>query len=385
MKLGIVCHSTVGGSGTIATELGRALVRHGHSVHIIARSKPPGLRDAVEPVTFHAAEASEYPLFSSPHEALVLATRIAEVALRERLDLIHVHYALPHALSAYLAREMLRGIHPLPVVTTLHGTDVTGAGNDASYKAVTQFGIEKSDGVTAVSTFLAQACLENFQLHNVRVIPNFVDVQRFRPGAAMLNLREQLKPHGEKLLIHVSNFRPIKRASDCVKIFAGVARKLRSRLLMVGNGPDLGSAQAMAHSLGVQDDVIFVGEQSDVVDYLAQADVLLLPSESEAFGLAALEAMSCGVPVVGSRVGGLPEVVRDSLCGYLLPMSDVSQMSDKVLEIFENEQLANSLGAFGRSIALEQFAADRIVPLYLEYYREVIAQFGPHPGSVGAY
>ena len=376
MKIGITCYATYGGSGIVGSELARELVRLGHTVHIIARSLPTRLTELSDDLQFHEVEALNYPLFEAPHYTLALAVKQAEVASREKLDLLHVHYAIPHSISGYLAREMLRGKHTLPIVTTLHGTDITLVGSDRSYLEVTRFAIAASDGVTAISKFLSRETCRQFGLPDIRVIPNFVDVEHYvrREGCA---LRWRLAPAGEKLLVHVSNFRPVKRVLDCVEIFARVAKQTPSRLIMVGDGPDAGAAAARAAELGLSNDVVFVGKQPRIGDYLSIADVLLLPSETESFGLSALEAMSCEVPVVASRVGGLPEVVDEGVSGFLREVGDVDAMAEAVLRIVSDEALQSSMGRAGRKVAVEQFTTDRIIPQYLDYYREVIEAFDP--------
>ncbi len=376
MKIGITCYATYGGSGIVGSELARELVRLGHTVHIIARSLPTRLTELSDDLQFHEVEALNYPLFEAPHYTLALAVKQAEVACREKLDLLHVHYAIPHSISGYLAREMLRGRHALPIVTTLHGTDITLVGSDRSYLEVTRFAIAASDGVTAISKFLARETCRQFGLPDIRVIPNFVDVENYvrREGCA---LRWRLAPAGEKLLVHVSNFRPVKRVLDCVDIFARVAKQTPSRLIMVGDGPDAGAAAARAAELGLTNDVVFVGKQPRIGDYLSIADVLLLPSETESFGLSALEAMSCEVPVVASRVGGLPEVVDEGVSGFLREVGDVDAMAEAALRIVTDESLQSRMGRAGRKVAVEQFTTDRIIPQYLDYYREVIEAFDP--------
>ena len=376
MNIGITCYPTYGGSGVVGSELGMELARRGHTVHFIARALPTRLTELSERIQFHEVNALAYPLFESPHYTLALAVNMAEIARREKLDLLHVHYAIPHSISGYLAREMLRGRHPLPVITTLHGTDITLVGSDPSYLAVTRFAIAQSDGVTATSQHLARATCDSFELPGVRVIPNFVDVDYYR-RSGLRELRARLAPAGEKLLVHVSNFRPVKRITDCVEVFARVARAIPARLVMVGDGPDAGAARALAERLGIAGDVAFVGAQPRIVDYLSVADLLLLPSETESFGLAALEAMSCAVPVVASRVGGLPELVDDGVSGRLLPVGDVAGMAAAAIGILGDERAAAAMGEAGRRCAMAQYTTERVIPQYLEYYREVLERFEP--------
>ncbi len=378
MRIGITCYSTYGGSGIVGSELAKELAARGHTVHIIARSLPTRLTEVSDVIQFHEVEALNYPLFEAPHYTLALAVKQAEIAQRERLDLLHVHYAIPHSISGYLAREMLRGKHRLPVVTTLHGTDITLVGSDRSYMGVTRFAIAESDGVTAISKYLSRETCASFGLPNVRVIPNFVDVDYYRRAEGDC-IHGRLAPRGEKLLVHVSNFRPVKRLTDCVEIFARVQPQVASRLVLVGDGPDAGAAQALAEARGIAKDVIFVGKQPRIVDYLSCADVLLLPSLTESFGLAALEAMSCEVPVVASDVGGLPEVVDDGVNGFLRPVGDVEGMAEAVTRILTDDALRTELSANARRTAVERFTTDQVIPQYLEYYQEVLEQFDPSP------
>jgi L-malate glycosyltransferase len=376
MKIGITCYATYGGSGIVGSELGRELARRGHTVHFIARSLPTRLTELSDSIQFHEVAPLDYPLFEAPHYSLALAVKMAEVATREKLDLLHVHYAIPHSISGYLAREMLRGRHRLPVITTLHGTDISLVGRDRSYFTVARFAIAESDGVTAISHYLSHATCEGFGLPSIRVIPNFVDVDYYRRSETS-PLRAQLAPGGEKLLVHVSNFRPVKRVTDCVEIFARLAGRVRARLVMVGDGPDRGVAASLADQLGVGNDVVFVGKQARIVDYLSAADLLLLPSESESFGLAALEAMSCEVPVVASHVGGLPEVVDEGVSGFLRPVGDVDAMAEAALAVLTDDSVARTMGSAARRVAVERYTTHQIIPQYLDYYREVLETFDP--------
>ena len=381
MKIGIACFGTSGGSGSVAVGLGQALASLGHSVDFIAPHRPPRLACLSERVQFQEVRGFDYPLFDPADHAFALAAKLADVGQRKRLDLVHAHYALPHAVSACLARELLRGRFSLPVITTLHGTDVTILGRDPSTYALAKYAMTQSDGLTTVSNFLAGEIADRFQVPGVRVIPNFVDTDNFQPGASVAGLRERLAPSGEKLIMHISNFRPIKQAGHCVQIFSRIRRKIRCRLVMVGDGPEVHRTQELARELGVERDVVFVGEQAGVVDYLRVASLLLLPSKTESFGLAAREAMSCEVPVVASLVGGLPEVVDDGISGRLLPCGDLDGMAVAAAEILANEKMGASFGRAGRATAINRFSADRVVPLYLEYYRQVIDQFKPAMGA----
>src|SRR5512140_410658 len=322
MKIGITCYPTYGGSGALATELGLDLARRGHEVHFITYQSPFRLRGYVERVFFHEVDTTmtRYPLFEHYPYTLALASRQYEVALQERLEVLHVHYAIPHATTAFVAREMLAKEHPIKVITTLHGTDITLVGQEASFYAITKFSIERSDGVTAVSQFLKDETYRAFGpvSCDLAVIPNFVNLVEYSPDAAAV--RESLAPPDHKLLVHISNFREAKRVKDVVRIFARVRRAMPATLMMVGDGPDRGDAEAEARDLGVAQDVRFLGRLDTVAPLLAASDMFVLPSQTESFGLAALEAMACGTPVLAARVGGLPELVIDGVDGILEPV-----------------------------------------------------------------
>src|SRR5919206_1604094 len=352
MNIGITVYPTYGGSGIVGSELGKELAARGHTVHFISSALPTRLTELNARVRFHEVEMMSYPLFEHQPYTLALATKMATVAESERLDLLHVHYAIPHSISAILARESLKPQRRLPVITTLHGTDITLVGADRSYLPITRYGIMQSDGVTAISEYLKRATAETFGINDVTVIPNFVcatDYQR-RP---VPDLRRQLAPADEPLLTHVSNFRPVKRPVDCVEILAGVRRRgVRARLVMVGDGSERGRAEHRARCLGVAEHCAFVGKQPRIVDYLSAADVLLLPSEQESFGLAALEAMACEVPVVASRVGGVPEVVTDGETGYLSEVGDVEKMSEDATRLVLDEELRREMGRRARESAV---------------------------------
>src|SRR5919205_4504968 len=327
MNIGITVYPTYGGSGIVGSELGKELAERGHTVHFIASALPTRLTQLNGRVRFHEVEMMSYPLFEHQPYTLALATKMATVAENEGLDLLHVHYAIPHSISAILARESLKPQRRLPVITTLHGTDITLVGADRSYLPITRYGIAQSDGVTAVSSYLKRATAELFQFDHIAVIPNFICASDYRRRDGE-GLRQSLAPGGEPLLVHVSNFRPVKRPVDCVEILARVREKgVKARLVMVGDGSERPRAEHRARCLGVERHCSFVGKQPRIVDYLSASDVLLLPSEQESFGLAALEAMACEVPVIASRVGGLPEVVTDGETGCLSPVGDVDKMA----------------------------------------------------------
>lgn len=374
MNIGITVYPTYGGSGIVGSELGKELAARGHTVHFIASALPTRLTELNERVQFHEVEMMSYPLFEHQPYTLALATKMATVAEEENLDLLHVHYAIPHSISAILARESLKKKRRLPVVTTLHGTDITLVGADRSYLPITRYGIEQSDGVTAISHYLKEATRETFQFDDITVIPNFVcqtDYQR-QPVAS---LKESLSPHGEPLLAHVSNFRPVKRPVDCVEIFARVLKKgIVARLVMVGDGSERRNAEHRARCLGIYDQCSFVGKQPRIADYLSVSDVLLLPSEQESFGLAALEAMACEVPVIASRVGGIPEVVTDSETGFLSEVGDLDKMAEDAARLLANEQLRRKMGVSARESALSRYRTDVVIPQYIEFYEKVLAK-----------
>lgn len=382
MKIGITCYPSYGGSGIVGAELGLELARRGHEVHFISYAPPMRLGDpdtARERIKFHAVDMLTYPLFEYPPYTDALASKIFEVANSEDLDLIHVHYAIPHSVSAYLAREMLKPTRYLPVVTTLHGTDITLVGRDPSFLPITQFGIEQSDRVTAISNYLRDATRATFCTGcDIKVIYNFIDSEYYKRAPAE-SLRRSLAPNGEKIILHISTFRPIKRITDCVEVVARMRRaggEPAVKLLMCGDGPERAEAEALAERLGVADCVQFVGKkpQSVIREYLSVADLFLLPSQSESFGLSALEAMACEVPVVATRVGGIPEVVEEGGCGYLFEIGDVKGMAEAANRVLGDDRERERLGKRGREIAVSRFATEKIIPQYEALYREVVSQ-----------
>lgn len=382
MKIGITCYPTYGGSGVVATELGIELAAAGHQVHFIAYSQPFRLRGREQDIAFHEVPVSSYPLFEYPPYDLALATRMAEVAAYYELDLLHVHYAIPHSISAYLAREMLaRQGRRLPFITTLHGTDITLVGLDHSYLPITRFGIDRSDGVTAISSYLRQMTLQEFHPEvPIEVIPNFVNCDIYTPltGEERRAGRARYAADGEKILVHLSNFRPVKRTTDVVRIFSKVAREVPARLLMIGDGPDRSAAEWMAHRKGIHDRVHFLGKQSSVAEILPLADLLLMPSEMESFGLVALEAMACRVPTIATRVGGVPEVVEDGVNGRLFPVGDVAGMAGATIELLRDPERYEAMAEAGRRHAQSHFCASKIVPLYERFYERILS--GPATG-----
>ena len=372
MKIGITCYPTYGGSGVVATELGLELAGRGHEIHFISYAVPVRMDPARERLHFHEVEMLNYPLFDHPPYTLALATQMYNVAVNESLDLLHVHYAIPHSVSAYLTRAMLAG--RLPFVTTLHGTDITLVGNDRSYLPITRFSIEESDAVTAISEYLRGETLREFEVKRpIEVIPNFVNCDVFHP-AGDVSRREEFAAQGEKVLVHLSNFRPVKRVTDVVEIFELVRRELPAKLLMIGDGPERTAAEWMVREKGLMHDVIFLGKQNQVHELLNCADVLLLPSDLESFGLAALEAMACGVPVVCSRVGGVPEVVEDGVQGYLVPPRDVKTMGARALEILSSPERRAQMGKAARKRAQDKYCATKIIPRYEQLYERVLAE-----------
>jgi N-acetyl-alpha-D-glucosaminyl L-malate synthase BshA len=373
LKIGIVCYPSLGGSGVVATELGKSLARLGSEVHFITTSHPARLSGYDERVYFHKVVSEEYPLFGqyTPY-ALSLAAKIREVAEQYALDLVHVHYAIPHATSAFLAKEMLKPAR-LPTVTTLHGTDITLVGIMPSYYEITRFSIEKSDAVTTVSEFLKNETIREFRIeHPIDVIHNFVDTEVFRPQDTS-PARCRLAKDGERILMHVSNFRKVKNLPVLIQVFHEVQKSIPCRLVLVGDGPEREAAERLAQSLGILKSVSFLGDQEDVADILPMADVFLLPSQHESFGLAALEAMSCGVPVVGSRIGGLPEVIEHEKTGFLCDPNDVDCMKAIVLGLLKNEPLRQQIGQAARERAQRLFNRDRIVAQYVDAYERVLA------------
>lgn len=374
MNIGITVYPTYGGSGIVGSELGKELAERGHTVHFISSALPTRLTKLSERVRFHEVEMMSYPLFEHQPYTLALASMMAKVAETENLDLLHVHYAIPHSISAILARESLKPKRKLPVITTLHGTDITLVGADPSYLPITRYGIAQSDGVTAISNYLKRETEETFQFSEAVVIPNFVCKSEYarHPVEA---LRASLSPQGEPLLVHVSNLRPVKRPVDCVEILARVLKKgIKTRLVMVGDGSERVKCEDRARALGIAEQCVFVGEQPNIVDYLSAADVLVLPSEQESFGLAALEAMACEVPVVASRVGGVPEVVTDGETGFLSAVGDTDKMADDAARLLSDKELRCQMGKRARESALSRYNTDLVIPQYLELYDRILAK-----------
>ena len=376
MKIGITCYPTYGGSGVVATELGLELAQRGHEVHFISYAQPIRLMTPQPNIHYHEVEVSRYPLFEYPPYDLALATRMAEVAELYDLDLLHVHYAIPHSVSALLARQMLaakpRG-QKLPFVTTLHGTDITLVGLDRSYLPITRFSIEQSDGVTAISQYLRERTLREFDVKNhIEVIYNFVNCDVYVRDSDAAQRRLEYAPNGERLMVHLSNFRPVKRITDTIEIFDRVRKKFPSRLLLIGDGPDRSRAEWLAVQKGIHNDVLFLGKQDDVHEKLALADLILMPSELESFGLAALEAMACEVVPIATRVGGVPEVIEHGKSGYLADVGDVDTMARYAIELLSDENRLQEMGKACRGVAKSRFCASKIIPQYEEFYRRVL-------------
>ena len=372
MKGGITCYPTYGGSGIVATELGLELAARGHEVHFISYANPIRLDHDVPRIHYHEVEVSTYPLFQYPPYCLALASRMAEVAESYNLDVLHVHYAIPHSISAMLAQQMIASTRRLPFITTLHGTDITLVGVDPSYFPITKFSIEKSDGITSISDYLRQETVEVFGVRNeIRVIKNFVNCDIYHPdeekkGAAAY------APQGEKLLIHLSNFRPVKRVQDCVRILAEVRKSVPAHLLMAGDGPERSPAEHLARELKVERHISFLGKQSHVERLIPLAHVLLMPSQLESFGLVALEAMACGVVPVATRVGGVPELITDGEDGFLEVPGDIEGQAARVVQLLTDDDLHYRMRKAGRWNASERFCSDKIIPQYEKYYEDVL-------------
>jgi N-acetyl-alpha-D-glucosaminyl L-malate synthase BshA len=382
MNIGILCYPTYGGSGVVATELGKALAERGHQVHFISYSVPMRLQFS-ENIYFHKVEMSSYPLFDFPLYSIALASKIVEVAKFNGLDLVHAHYAIPHATSAYLAKEIINQEQRpnknhntnLKIITTLHGTDITLIGLEISFLPTMKFSIEKSDGVTAVSTFLKVKTESQYNINkHIEVIPNFIDLEKYKrlDNKETQCLKEKIAKNGEKILVHTSNFRPLKRVEDCIRIFNEVRKKVPSKLLLIGDGPDRSACEYLAKYLGIHEDVTFYGNLESFVEILSIADLFLMPSQSESFGLSALEAMACGVPVVSSNTGGLPELNLHGETGYIAESGDIKKMAEYTIELLENKNKYKIFAENARERSAALFSADKIVTQYEKYYEKVL-------------
>jgi len=376
MKIGITCYPTYGGSGVVATELGIELAARGHEIHFITYSQPFRLTGREANIRYHEVPVSNYPLFEYPPYDLALATRMAEVAELHGLDLLHVHYAIPHSVSALLARQMLaaRGRH-LPFITTLHGTDITLVGLDRSYLPITEFGINQSNGVTAISSYLRDRTYQAFNVtRDIEVIRNFVNCDFYiRDPELIAKQRPRFAKPDEKIIVHLSNFRPVKRVTDVVEVFARIAPIVPSRLLLIGDGPERSAAEFLALKHGIADRVDFLGKQDNVNELLALADLMIMPSEMESFGLAALEAMACCVPAIATRVGGVPELIEHQVNGLLYEVGDIDGMAAGALSLLTDPDHLETMSKAARKTAQDKFCASRIIPMYEAYYEQVIA------------
>jgi N-acetyl-alpha-D-glucosaminyl L-malate synthase BshA len=372
MKIGIVCYPTYGGSGVVATELGKGLAAKGHQVHFITYRQPARLDSFHENIFYHEVRFANYPLFDYPPYETALASKLVDVVKYHQLEILHVHYAIPHASVAYMAKKILlnEGIY-IPTVTTLHGTDITLVGKDPAYTPAITFAINKSDGVTAVSESLRQDTLKFFEITNsIRVIPNFIDFDRFAKKNKD-HFKKAIAPHNEKIITHISNFRKVKRVEDVVRIFAKIVKKMPSKLLLIGDGPERQNLEVLCRELNLCDSIRFLGKQDAIEELLAISDLFLMPSESESFGLSALEAMTCEVPVISSNAGGLPEVNIHGKTGFLSPIGAIDDMANNAIKILESEEIHQQF----RANALAQartFELSKILPIYEDYYQEII-------------
>jgi L-malate glycosyltransferase len=373
MRIGITGYPTYGGSGVVATELGQELAARGHDVHFITYAPPIRMNASDPRIHFHQAAVVSYPLFDHSPYTLSLAVKMLEVFEAESLDILHVHYAIPHSVSALLARQMAAP-RRLPFITTLHGTDITLVGNNHNFLPITRYSIEQSDGVTSISHYLSQETIKEFGIRRpIEVIPNFVNCDLYcrKPNPA---LRAEWAPDGEPILMHLSNFRPVKRILDAVEIFALVREKMKAKLVMIGDGPDRGPAEELARKRGVEKDVLFLGQQNAIREKLAQADLFLLPSQLESFGLAALEAMASEVPVIATNAGGVPEVVEHGVDGYLVEPGDVKTAGKYAIDLLSRPDRGREMGQRARIDARKKFCANDIIPMYESYYERVLAQ-----------
>ena len=374
MKIGITCYPTYGGSGVVATELGLALAKLGHQVHFISYAIPRRLNRFVENIFFHEVEMSTYPLFEHSLYGLSLTSKMLEVIEYEKLDLMHVHYAIPHAVSAYMARKVLEKTNKsIKFITTLHGTDITLVGLEPSFMPLVKFSIEESDGVTAVSRFLKEKTLTNYNIQKeIEVIYNFIDLDIYKPQPTDV-FRQHIAPNGEKVLVHTSNFRPVKRVPDTIRILEKVKKEIPAKLVLVGDGPDRSECERLARELDIHKDVIFLGKQDALAEILNAADIFLMPSQSESFGLSALEAMACGKPVISSSVGGLPELVIHNETGYIAEIGDVERMSKSAVDLLTNEKKYNIFAKNSLDRAVNHFDKALVLPKYIEYYEKILA------------
>lgn len=375
MNIGITCYPTYGGSGVVATELGKALAERGHKVHFVSYGIPMRLNHLKENIYYHEVEMSNYPLFEFPLYSLALSSKMIEVCEYEQIDLFHVHYAIPHSVSAYLAKQVLKeNNRNLKVITTLHGTDITLVGLEPSFLPLVKFSIEKSDGVTAVSKFLKDKTITNYQINKeIEVIPNFVDTEIYKPKEDSA-FKSHFAPNGEKVLVHISNFRPVKRVPDVIKIFYLVRKEIPAKLILAGDGPDRTECERLVRELNIKDDVYFLGKQEAVVDILNASDLFIMPSQSESFGLSALEAMACGIPTITTSIGGLPELVVHNETGYIAEIGDVERMAKYAIDLLKNQNKYKKFSENARKRAVEFFNKEKIVNQYEQFYLKVLNQ-----------
>ena len=377
MKIAIVCYPTYGGSGVVATELGKFLAERGHEIHFVSYAIPSRLNTFVDNIYYHEVEMYKYPLFEFPLYSIELASKLVEVAKFNDIDIVHAHYAIPHATSAYLMKEILKSekyTRDVKVITTLHGTDITLVGLEPTFLPTMKFSIEQSDGVTAVSNFLKEKTITAYKINkNIEVIPNFIDIQKFK----RLDVEEAMQHkklfagENEKILIHISNFRALKRVQDVIRIFAKVHEKVPSKLLLVGDGPERSDCENLTRELDIQESVKFMGKQDCIAELLSISDLFLMPSQSESFGLSALEAMSCGVPVISSSIGGLPELNIHGETGYIAEFGDVERMAKYSIDLLTNRKKYDMFAANARKRA-EEFDKDRIIPQYENFYKKIL-------------
>jgi N-acetyl-alpha-D-glucosaminyl L-malate synthase BshA len=382
MKIGITCYPTYGGSGAVATELGKELAGRGHQVHFISYALPFRLDAFKENIFFHEVELPDYPLFEVDLYSLSLTSKMVDVVLYDELDVLHVHYAIPHATSAWNAKQILKTQgRDVKIITTLHGTDITLIGLDPTLLPLVRYSIEQSDGVTAVSRHLREKTLTHFDLdREIEVIPNFVDTDVWRPQDDSCS-RKSFSPNGEKVLVHVSNFRPVKRVTDVIRVYAKVRQTVPSTLVMIGDGPDRAEAERLCRELEICDGVYFLGKQQALPDILAGADLFVLPSQNESFGLSALEAMSCGVPVLSTSAGGLPELNLHGTSGYICEIGDIDRMAKYAVELLTDERRYARFSAAARDRAVANFSARDVVPAYERYYERIVADGSQHRTS----
>lgn len=386
MKIGILCYPTYGGSGVVATELGIELAARGHQVHFISYNMPMRLNMGFsDNISFHKVEMASYPLFDFPLYSIALASKIVEVAKFNGLDLVHAHYAIPHATSAYLAREIIKdeviskkkNSRNIKIITTLHGTDITLTGLEISFLPTMKFSVQKSDGVTAVSEFLRTKTQSQYEItKDIKVIPNFINLDIYKKieNNETQCLKERLSKQGEKILVHTSNFRPLKRVDDAIRVFKKINDKVPSKLLLIGDGPERSKCEYLAKDLGIDNDVKFYGEQESFIELLSIADLFLMPSQSESFGLSALEAMACGVPVISSNAGGLPELNLHGETGYIAEIGDVDKMAEYALRLLEDPKRYDIFSENALDRATTMFSAEKIIPEYEKYYEEILSK-----------